>query len=74
MRKQHYGEPASAEMLTHLRRELMQAIWALILDDDLKDAYVNGIPLKFSDGVIRRLFIRFFIYGADYPEKYVFAL
>ena len=60
-------------MLTHLRRELMQAIWALILDDDLKDAYVNGIPLKFSDGVIRRLFIRFFIYGADYPEKYVCA-
>lgn len=47
----------------------MQAIWALLLDDNLKDAYVNGIPLKFPDGIIRWLFIRFFVYGADYPEK-----
>lgn len=57
-------------MLTHLRRELMQAVWLLLLDDDdFMDAYINGIVIEFMDGIFRRLFPRFFIYGADYPEK-----
>lgn len=47
----------------------MQAIWRLLLDDDLVSAYTDGIPLEFPDGIIRRLFIRFFLYSADYPEK-----
>ena len=59
-------------MLTHLRRELMQAIWLLLLDDEFMDAYVNGIVLKFPDGIVRRLFPRILTYAADYPEKYVF--
>jgi len=66
-----YNESATGDTLTHLRRDLMQAIWMLLLDDDLMEAYVNRIVIKFPDGVSRRQFIRFFLYSADYPEKYV---
>ncbi|KAF8193727.1 hypothetical protein BJ912DRAFT_901526 [Pholiota molesta] len=69
-----FGKPATAEVLTHLRRELMQAIWQLMLDDDdFMDAYVNGIVIMFPDGIKRRLFLRIFIYSADYPEKVLLA-
>lgn len=64
-----FGEPATADILTHLRRELMQAIWRILLDDDFMDAYENGIVIMFPDGIQRRLFPRFFTYSADYPEK-----
>ncbi|KAF9551569.1 hypothetical protein CPC08DRAFT_738298 [Agrocybe pediades] len=30
----HFQKPATRDMLTHLRRELMQAVWELILDED----------------------------------------
>ena len=56
-------------MITHLRREIMQAIWTLLLDDEFMDAYINGIVLEFSDGIMRRWYPRFFTYSADYPEK-----
>jgi hypothetical protein len=66
-----YGQAPSDNILTHLRRELMQAVWLLLLDDEFMDAYINGIVIEFPDGVLRRLFPRFFTYAADYPEKYV---
>ena len=56
-------------MLTHLRRELMHAIWQILLDQDFIDAYANGILIDFIDGVTRRVFLRIFTYSADYPEK-----
>ena len=56
-------------MLTHLRREIMQAIWTLLLDDEFMDAYINGVVLEFSDGIMRRWYPHFFTYSADYPEK-----
>lgn len=68
----HYGTPASAEVLAHCKRELMHAIWYLLLDDDFRKAWVNGLPVRFPDSeVIRRAFPRIPIYGCDYPEKYV---
>ncbi|THU91087.1 hypothetical protein K435DRAFT_820957 [Dendrothele bispora CBS 962.96] len=67
------GFPASSATLTHLKRELMQAIWALILDPEFMHAYEHGILLKCGDGVTRRLFPRFFTYSVDYPEKVLLA-
>ena len=67
--KSTFGEPATADILTHLRRELIQAVWRILLDDDFMDAYENGIVIMFPDGILRRLFPRFFTYSADYPEK-----
>jgi hypothetical protein len=62
---------ASAATLTHLKRELMQAIWSLLLDSDFMHAYQNGIIIQFADGILQRIFPRIFTYSADYPEKYV---
>ena len=55
---------------THFKQELIHAIWELLLDDEFIEAYKNGIVVKCADGVLCRLYPCFFIYGADYPEKY----
>ncbi|KAI0667873.1 hypothetical protein C8Q78DRAFT_1071605 [Trametes maxima] len=38
-----YGEPVSAAVLRFCKRELMQQIWLLLLDDDFVKAYVHRI-------------------------------
>ncbi|OSC99224.1 hypothetical protein PYCCODRAFT_1416437 [Trametes coccinea BRFM310] len=64
-----YGTPISADVLTFCKRELMQRIWLLLLDDEFLDAYENGILVLCGDGVTRRIFPRILTYSADYPEK-----
>jgi hypothetical protein len=61
------------EILTHCRRELMHAVWKVLLDDDFLHAYKYGIVIKCHDGVERRVYPRIFTYSADYPEKYVLS-
>ncbi|THV03577.1 hypothetical protein K435DRAFT_817199 [Dendrothele bispora CBS 962.96] len=68
-----FGRPASDPTLTHLKRELMHKAWALILDPEFMHAYEHGMLVKCGDGVVRRLFPRFFTYSADYPEKALLA-
>ncbi|THU99539.1 hypothetical protein K435DRAFT_794881 [Dendrothele bispora CBS 962.96] len=67
--REKIGFPASSETLKHLKRELIQAIWSLILDPEFMHAYEHGILVKCGDGIVRRLFPRFFTYSADYPEN-----
>jgi len=67
----HFGGPATAEVITHLKRDLIHAIYLLLLDDNFIDAYENGILLQCSDGITQRIFPQFLIYSADYPEKCV---
>ncbi|KAI0689452.1 hypothetical protein C8T65DRAFT_588651 [Cerioporus squamosus] len=64
-----YGTPASAATLRLCKRDLMQQIWHLLLDEEFIKAYVHGMLIKCGDGVIRRLFPRIPTYSADYPEK-----
>ncbi|KAI0747131.1 hypothetical protein C8Q80DRAFT_1220294 [Daedaleopsis nitida] len=69
-----YGIPATAAVLTFLKRELMQAIILLILDTDgFMYIYVHGQIVDCGDGVRRRDFPRFFIWSADYVEKVLLA-
>jgi hypothetical protein len=56
-------------ILTHCRRELMHAVWRILLDDDFLHAYKYGIVIKCHDGIERRVYPRIFTYSADYPEK-----
>lgn len=56
-------------MLTHLRRELMHAIWDLLLDNKFKDAYNNGILITLLNGLRWLMFPRMYTYSADYVEK-----
>ena len=58
-------------ILTHCRRELMHAVWRILLDDDFLHAYKYGIVIKCCDGIERRVYPRIFTYSADYPEKQV---
>ncbi|KAI0330872.1 hypothetical protein GY45DRAFT_1434397 [Cubamyces sp. BRFM 1775] len=67
--RQQFGAAPTAETLRWLRVELMQQVWIKLLDDDFIHAYVHGIVVECGDGVVRRLFPRFFTYSADYPEK-----
>jgi len=64
-----FGKHATAAMLTHIRREIAQAVWMLIMDDEFMHAYVNGYSEELIDGVTRLGFPRFLTYSADYPEK-----
>lgn len=58
------------DILTHYRRELVHATWAVLLDDDFVNTYKHGTVITCYDGVKRRVFPRIFTYSADYPEKY----
>jgi hypothetical protein len=64
-----HGIVPSSDMLTHLKRELMQAIWALLLDDKFMHAYKHGIKILCADKVWHLVFPRLLTYSADYPEK-----
>ncbi|KAF5384836.1 hypothetical protein D9615_000907 [Tricholomella constricta] len=67
------GNAPSADILTHCRRDLMHAVWQLILDDDFLYAYEHGIVIECPDGIFRRFYPRILTYSADYPEKVVLA-
>jgi hypothetical protein len=77
----HFGDFAAAfhrkwdtqqkDILTHCRRELIHAVWNLLLDEAFIHAFKYGMVIKCADGVERRVYPRFFTYSADYPEKYV---
>ena len=67
----HTSKAGIDKILTHCRRELMHAIWRILLSDDFVKACRHGIVVKCYDGVTRRLYPWFFTYSADYPEKYV---
>ena len=72
--KEIYGTAANSDILTFLKRELVHAIWSLLINDDFINAYTFGIIVLCADGIERRLFPRFFTYSADYPEKYISLL
>jgi hypothetical protein len=65
-----YNTVANAEVLKFLRRELIHAIWHLLLTEDFMHAYMFGIIVLCADGIERRLFPQLFLYSADYREKY----
>ena len=66
-----FGVPPPPDVITHCRRELYHEVIKLILQGRFAEAYKHGIPIKFPDGIIRRVFPRFYCYSADYPEKSV---
>ena len=66
-----YGTSATDDVLTFCKRELVQRIWLLLLDEEFMKVYKEGILVLCGDGVTRRLFPRFISYSADYPEKCV---
>ncbi|KAE9391050.1 hypothetical protein BT96DRAFT_1062353 [Gymnopus androsaceus JB14] len=68
-----FGEKPTDEVKRFLKRDLFQAILFLLMDDEFVHAYVYGILIKCFDGILRRIFPRFFSYSADYPELILIA-
>ncbi|KDQ51293.1 hypothetical protein JAAARDRAFT_199318 [Jaapia argillacea MUCL 33604] len=64
---------ASAPLLAHCRRELFHAAWEKLLDEEFLEAYQHGLVIKCTDGIVRRIYPRMFVYSADYPEKVLIA-
>ena len=64
-----FGKSATAKVLSHCKRELTNGVWLLLLDEEFIEAYRHGIVMRCYDGIVRRIFPRFFTYAADYPEK-----
>ncbi|KAI0363871.1 hypothetical protein BV20DRAFT_957443 [Pilatotrama ljubarskyi] len=71
--EQQYGCPPTAAILRFCKKELIQQIWLLLLDDDFVTAYVHGFVVECGDGIKRRIFPRILTYSADYPEKCLIA-
>ncbi|TFK28673.1 hypothetical protein FA15DRAFT_570177, partial [Coprinopsis marcescibilis] len=74
LRRRAGGKLPPAEFMTHCSREIFQAQWALLLDDNLVKAMTDGIVLMCHDNIERRFYPRIFTYSADYPEKVMIAL
>ncbi|KAG8729295.1 hypothetical protein FRC10_004102 [Ceratobasidium sp. 414] len=70
--KMHKKPPTDA-LITHLRCELMHAVWVALLDDEFIEAWRTGVVIDCADGVRRRVFPRILTYSADYPEKVLLA-
>ena len=68
----HFRKLATSEMLTHLRRELMQEVWLILMDDDFMNAYIHGLELDFIEDDLYVFFPQFLTDSKDYPEKYDF--
>ena len=58
-----------AEVEVHCKRELMHAVWALLLDEEFIEGSTNGLAIRCLDGIERVFFLRIITYSADYPEK-----
>ena len=48
-----FGKPASAAVLMHCKRDLMHAIWSLLLDEEFMEAYIHGTLVECVDGIVR---------------------
>ena len=51
--KKNFGTTASQAILTHLKQELMHAIWELIFNNEFMEAYKHGIVIKCPDGIFQ---------------------
>ncbi|TRM55176.1 hypothetical protein BD626DRAFT_553386 [Schizophyllum amplum] len=69
--RDQYGIKPPNYIHTYMKRELMQRLWDILLDDDLVAAHQHGVVTTCGDTILRRTYPRFFAYSTDYLEKYV---
>ncbi|KAJ3571968.1 hypothetical protein NP233_g3408 [Leucocoprinus birnbaumii] len=62
-----------SNIMAHCRRDLMHAVWRVLLDEKFLHAYRYRIVITCIDGIERRIYPRIFSYSADYPEKALLA-
>lgn len=67
--REEYGVYPTADMLTHLKRELIHASLRLIFCDSFADAQNNGRITRCADDILRRWLLQLIFHSADYIEK-----
>ena len=67
--KEKTGKTPSSALITHCKRELMQAIWNQLMDERFMGGCKDGITIQCSDGIEWVFYIHIMTYSADYPEK-----
>lgn len=65
----HYNTTPSADMLAHLKRELIHGALRLLFGGTFADAQKNGRITKCGDDIWRQWFLRLILHSADYKEK-----
>ena len=60
----------NTDLLAHCKQELIHAIWRILLNNNLIEAYCDGIIFECFNGVKRYAYPGVFTYTVDYPEKY----
>ncbi|KAG2336642.1 hypothetical protein BDR05DRAFT_978733 [Suillus weaverae] len=71
---EHTGGKGVGQSCTmHCQRELFQAQWGVLLDDEFLEAYAHGIVIMCCDGIKHWFYPRIFTYSADYLEKVLIA-
>lgn len=63
------GKGPNSVFMAHCSREIYDAQWEIILDDEFLDAYAHGIVIDCCDNIRGRFYPRIFTYSADYREK-----
>ena len=66
---QCHGVYPTADMLTHLKRELTHASLRLIFRGSFADTQNNGRITRCADDVVRRWLLQLIFHSADYIEK-----
>lgn len=66
---EHYGVYPNADMLTHLKRELIHGALRLVLGGAFADAKKNGRITRCADEILRRWFLEVIFHSSDYIEK-----
>ena len=63
------GKGPNSAFMAHCSREMYDAQWDILLDDEFLEAYKHGIVIDCCDKIRRRFYPQIFIYSADYREK-----
>ena len=67
--KDKTGISLKPEVKTHCKRELMQAVWAHLMDEEFVKGCTEGLRIRCTNGVEQTFFLRLLMYSADYPKK-----
>lgn len=67
--KEQYSVYLNADMLAHLKHELIHGSLRLVLGGMFADAKKNGRVTQCADEVLRRWFLEVVFHSADYMEK-----
>ena len=65
------GKGPSEALVTHCHREVIQAQWKLLLDEEFVEAWAHGVVHNCCDGIRRRFYPWVFLQSSDYKEKCV---